>query len=153
MVHMAVYTFVHGIHSERRWVRLMKFLFAIKDTQNDAFWADYCSEGHLTRRLNAVGCPNVVKVHGWLNLGLRPLLRRPDEDESPPVEKEYFFRILYDYYPGGSLDALFHVYFQNRYVTPCCIWHDKNTIEDLRTNLHLVFCFLRHLYGIHFIAW
>ncbi|WEW60420.1 serine/threonine protein kinase [Emydomyces testavorans] len=99
-------------------------LFAIKDTQNDSFWADYCSEGHLTRRLNAAGCPNVVKVHDWLNLGMRPAMTLESDNEGDLGQLEYYFRILYDYYPGGSVDTLFDGYFENGVLIPeAFLWH------------------------------
>ena len=34
----------------------------VKDTQENQFFMDYCNEGNLTLRLNAVGCNNAIKV-------------------------------------------------------------------------------------------
>ncbi|KAK2812201.1 hypothetical protein FQN50_001559 [Emmonsiellopsis sp. PD_5] len=92
------------------------FLFAVKDFENDRFWDDYCAEGHLTRRLNAVGCPNVVKVYHWEDMG---------QEETPDgLRMERFFRILYDYYPGGGVDHLYSYYLYHGLMLPeAFIWH------------------------------
>ncbi|KLJ08359.1 hypothetical protein EMPG_16205 [Blastomyces silverae] len=90
-------------------------MFAVKDTQNDQFWHDYCSEGNLTRRVNAAGCPNVVKVYDWIDL-----------DPQPPelVEHSRTFRILYEYYEGGSLSNLYTHYMEYKLLLPeAFLWH------------------------------
>ena len=35
---------------------------ATKDSSISPHWEDYNSEAHLTRRLNDIGCPNVISV-------------------------------------------------------------------------------------------
>ncbi|EER42818.1 conserved hypothetical protein [Histoplasma capsulatum H143] len=90
-------------------------LFAVKDTQNDEFWNDYCSEGNLTRRLNAVGCPNVVRVYDWIDLNPQPL---------KSIAHGHSFRILYAYYEGGSLARLYTHYMQYKLLFPeAFLWH------------------------------
>ncbi|EGE86204.1 NEK protein kinase [Blastomyces dermatitidis ATCC 18188] len=89
--------------------------FAVKDTQNDQFWHDYCSEGNLTRRVNATGCPNVVKVYDWIDL-----------DPQPPelIAHNRTFRILYEYYEGGSLSNLYTHYMEYKLLLPeAFLWH------------------------------
>ncbi|EEP82065.1 predicted protein [Uncinocarpus reesii 1704] len=90
----------------------------------ESHWESIKVIGHGS--LNAAGCPNVVKVHDWLNLGTRPALSRESDSDSDSEEQrlEYYFRILYDYYPGGSIDALFDDYFQNEILLPeAFLWH------------------------------
>ncbi|OJD23586.1 serine/threonine protein kinase [Blastomyces percursus] len=81
--------------------------FAVKDTQNDQFWNDYCSEGNLTRRINATGCPNVVKVYDWIELGAQP---------PGLIAHNRTFRILYEYYEGGSLSNLYAHYMEYKNI-------------------------------------
>ncbi|PGH10937.1 NEK protein kinase [Helicocarpus griseus UAMH5409] len=90
-------------------------LFAVKDTQSDNYWNDYCSEGNLTRRLNAAGCPNVVKVYDWIDLGPMP---------AQEIVAQRYFRIMYEYYDGGSLARLYHDYMKYRILLPeAFLWH------------------------------
>ncbi|PGG97817.1 serine/threonine protein kinase [Blastomyces parvus] len=89
--------------------------FAVKDTQNDEFWNDYCSEGHLTRRVNATGCRNVAKVYDWIDLDLQP---------PGLTSHSSTFRILYEYYEGGSLSNLYAHYMEYRLLLPeAFLWH------------------------------
>ncbi|OAX84770.1 NEK protein kinase [Emergomyces africanus] len=90
-------------------------MFAVKDTENDRYWSDYCSEGNLTRRINATGCPNVVKVYGWIDLEPQPA------ELTAPCR---YFRILYEYYEGGSLARLYDLYIRYRLLFPeAFLWH------------------------------
>ncbi|KAK2750864.1 hypothetical protein FQN55_001435 [Onygenales sp. PD_40] len=92
------------------------FLFAVKDFENDRYWDDYCAEGHLTRRLNVAGCPNVVKVYDWMDMGR---LSTPNG-----LTRERYFRILYDYYPGEGVDYLYSYYLYHGLMLPeAFIWH------------------------------
>ena len=40
-------------------------MLATKDTKTSPFFNTYCSEAQITRRLNDVGCKNVIKVLDW----------------------------------------------------------------------------------------
>lgn len=66
---------------------------ACKDAKFDSWFQDYCTEAQLTRRLNAAGCVNTVKVFDWM-----------------AVQSQRLFRILYEYCPHGSLYALYSFY-------------------------------------------
>lgn len=66
---------------------------ACKDCGFDNFFKDYCTEAHLTRRLNVAGCVNVVKVFDWVSI--------------PSIRSN---RILYEYCPHGTLHDLYRFY-------------------------------------------
>ncbi|PGH34461.1 NEK protein kinase [[Emmonsia] crescens] len=90
-------------------------MFAVKDTQNDQYWNDYCSEGNLTRRVNDAGCPNVVKVYDWIDLDPQP---------AELTAHLRSFRILYGYYEGGSLARLYTHYMRYKLLFPeAFLWH------------------------------
>lgn len=66
---------------------------ACKDSKFDAWFHDYCTEAHLTRRLNAAGCVNIVKVLDWIS-----------------IQSKKLNRILYEYCPHGTLYDLYQFY-------------------------------------------
>ncbi|MCJ1466413.1 hypothetical protein MMC07_005032 [Pseudocyphellaria aurata] len=81
---------------------------ACKDALFDSWFQDYCTEAHLTRRLNAAGCINTVKVFDWM-----------------AVRPQKLFRILYEYCPHGSLYELYSFYKRECRVTvpEPFLWH------------------------------
>ena len=71
---------------------------ACKRTVMDHWYQDYSQEAHLTRRLNAAGCKNVIKVFDWQFFRIGP------------GQNESFYKILYEYCPHGTLRGLFRFY-------------------------------------------
>lgn len=65
------------------------------------WFQDYNSEGHLTRRLNEAGCPNVIRVLEWAYLEPAPM---PLHDMSLiALPEEPKFRIAYEVADHGDL--------------------------------------------------
>lgn len=62
------------------------------------FFRDYNAEGNITRRLNDIGCENVLRVLEWAVL------------EKPKPR----FRIAYEVAEHGDLDHLLLWYLQHR---------------------------------------
>ncbi len=72
---------------------------AVKNTSFHPFFKDYSAEGHLTRRLNAAGCTNVIHVYDWQAL-----------------EQQRCVRIAYEFCPMGDLMDLADWYHGHKYV-------------------------------------
>ncbi|KAK2757893.1 hypothetical protein FQN54_004299 [Arachnomyces sp. PD_36] len=98
--------------------------FALKDTLVEIFWGDYCAEGELTRRLNAIGCPNVIKVHDWVKMG------DPPSEAECDWDKQYRFRILYDYHEFGDLHNLREHYAENHTALLYCAHGRPTSTRD-----------------------
>ena len=64
---------------------------ATKDADLGGFFGDYCSEAQVTRRLNDVGCRNVIKVLDWGSrvspLGTSIDLTKNSSNPTGPREK------------------------------------------------------------------
>ncbi|KZF19001.1 kinase-like protein [Xylona heveae TC161] len=75
---------------------------AVKDTRFPRWFQDYSSEAKLTHRLNEIGCPNVVKVLDWCSV-------------DPSFNGMDLIRIVYEYYPLGSLHDLYAYYHKRSY--------------------------------------
>lgn len=70
---------------------------ATKDDINGSdFFADYNSEGNLIRRLNDVGCKNVIKVLDWF------------------LVKKQLFRTCYEFAEFGNMWTLEQWYRQRK---------------------------------------
>ncbi|PGH10689.1 serine/threonine protein kinase [Polytolypa hystricis UAMH7299] len=92
-------------------------VFAGKEARNFPFFADYCVEGNLIRRLNATGCPNVVKVYDWMQLNT-------DQVDSYFQHHGYRFRMLFDLYEGGNVYDVFNFYRKHKIDVPeAFLWH------------------------------
>lgn len=65
------------------------------------WFQDYNSEGHLTRRLNEAGCPNVIKVLEWAYLEPAPMPLHEMSLITLPEEPK--FRIAYEVADHGDL--------------------------------------------------
>lgn len=79
------------------------------------FFQDYNSEGHLTRRLNEAGCPNVIKVLEWAYLEPEPM---PLHDISLiALPEEPKFRIAYEVADHGDLYGVIKWYKEHKYVS------------------------------------
>ena len=78
------------------------------------WFQDYNSEGHLTRRLNEAGCPNVIKVLEWAYLEPKP---SPFQDMSlTSLPEEPKFRIAYEVADHGDLHRVVKWYHEHKYV-------------------------------------
>ena len=64
-----------------------------KTTRMDSFFLDWNEEAVLTQKLNAAGCPNVLKVYDWNH-----------------NKHENLARIIYEYCPHGDLQSLIDFY-------------------------------------------
>ena len=75
---------------------------AAKDSECSRFFRDYCSEAHLTRRLNDQGCKNVINVVEWMHIKER-IYQTPNgvTHEGNPRN-----RICYEYAAYGDLQSL-----------------------------------------------
>lgn len=92
---------------------------------------DYNSEGNLVRRLNDLGCKNVVKVVDWFRVGDG-------------------FRTCFEFAEFGDLGALLQFNGERRYQqsTPS---EEVPRLRLLTARTDLLFP--RPLYGMCFIAW
>lgn len=82
---------------------------ARKDIGFSPFFQDYCAEGHLNRRLNDVGCRNVISV---VEFGVF-------RESSPPT-----IRICYEYAEFKDLHRLQSWYKRRGLILPeAFIWH------------------------------
>lgn len=78
------------------------------------WFMDYNSEGHLTRRLNEAGCPNVIKVLEWAYLEPKPSAWHDMSLTSLPEEPK--FRIAYEVADHGDLHQVVKWYQEHKYV-------------------------------------
>ena len=80
------------------------------------FFQDYNSEGHLTRRLNQAGCPNVIKVLEWAYLEPEPMPLHVHDGSLLTLPEEPKFRIAYEVADHGDLYHLVKWYLEHKYV-------------------------------------
>lgn len=107
---------------------------ATKDTLTSSFFQDYCSEAHLTRRLNDLGCKNVINVVEWKFLKSNILLL-PDGTSCWTKPKH---RIAYEYAELRDLRYLTQWYKDHQLILPeAFIWHVFHSIAN-------VLCYCRH---------
>ena len=93
---------------------------ARKDTNASTFFRDYCTEGHLTRRLNDVGCRNVISVVEFGVFKNGPLNEETRNRGSLPPR----IRICYEYAEFRNLQRLQSWYKKHELVLPeAFIWH------------------------------
>lgn len=91
-----------------------------KDTKTSSFFNDYCSEAHLTRRLNDLGCKNIINVVEWMYLP-DPNMQSNDDLGYPAKGKH---RIAYEFAEFGDLHMLCNWYRVRRLIFPeRFIWH------------------------------
>ena len=125
---------------------------------------DYCSEAHLTRRLNDLGCKNVINVSG-------PCLRSYDVHSNEIVGKvvewayigEKFWRnetgkisrseprhrICYEYADYGDLWDLIAWYYKQRYRSHLRLW----TLWSSLTQAQTASFFRKHFCGMSSTPW
>ncbi|KAL8682006.1 MAG: hypothetical protein Q9186_001882 [Xanthomendoza sp. 1 TL-2023] len=86
---------------------------AVKDSKWDHFWKDKSTEGTLIRKLNDLGCKNVITVYDWIY--------KPAPSGEP---KESVIRVCEEFAAHGDLHNLHSFYTQNKLVIPeAFIWH------------------------------
>ncbi|KAI4249077.1 MAG: hypothetical protein LQ352_005731, partial [Teloschistes flavicans] len=84
---------------------------AVKDSTVHSFWKDYNMEGTLIRKLNEIGCKNVITVLDWLYKPARP-------------PREALVRTCYEWARYGDLGRLYYFYKRNQLILPeAFIWH------------------------------
>ena len=85
--------------------------FAVKQAKYEE---GYCQEADLVYRLNSTDPAQVfaVKVYDWVDVEPRSGLGPEKEDQ------QYYFRLFYEYYPGGTLKELMDDYTKHKYKTP-----------------------------------
>ncbi|KAL8689280.1 MAG: hypothetical protein Q9218_005012, partial [Villophora microphyllina] len=84
---------------------------AVKDTEKHTFWQDYNMEGALVRKLNELGCNNVITVLDWIYKPARP-----------PAEA--LVRMCFELAEYKDLARLCQFYRNNGLVLPeAFIWH------------------------------
>ncbi|SLM33581.1 Serine/threonine/dual specificity protein kinase, catalytic domain [Lasallia pustulata] len=94
------------------WQRITNFAtrpesLVCKTTYMDNFFLDWNEEAVLTQKLNAAGCPNVLKVYDWNH-----------------NKHENLARIIYEYCPHGDLQSLIDFYDTQLLVFPeAFMWH------------------------------
>ena len=100
---------------------------ATKDTHVSSFFRDYCSEAHLTRRLNDLGCKNVINVVEW-----KYLAEMEWKEVSGAVSwTEPKHRIAYEYAEYGDLHNLWQWYQAHRLIFPEeFIWHILHSLAN-----------------------
>ncbi|KAL8772506.1 MAG: hypothetical protein Q9194_004590, partial [Teloschistes cf. exilis] len=97
----------------------------VKDSVAHGFWKDYNMEGTLIRKLNEIGCKNVITVLDWLYIPPRP----------PRAPK---FRTCYEWATYGDLARLCYFYKRKQLIFPeAFIWHVFWSIAN-------VLCHCRH---------
>lgn len=83
----------------------------VKDSEIHGFWKDYNMEGTLIRKLNEIGCKNVITVLDWLYI--------PPRHPRAPV-----FRTCYEWAMYGDLSRLWRFYKSKKLILPeAFIWH------------------------------
>ena len=131
------------------WGQPMKL--ATKDAVIGGFFGDYCSEAQVTRRLNDVGCRNVIKVLDWglydFPIESKPIWRMTAQIRPDP-EKKSFFRIAYEFAEHGDLFHLYWFYRKHGYWSSSCP-------SDLPSLIVFVIGSYsrKHSCGIFFIVW
>jgi len=97
---------------------------ATKDTkQEDEFYGDYNAEFFLARRLNQIGCPNVVEIY--------------DYGVYTTWTAEKFFRIAMEYCSYGSLEDLIEFYKTHNLAMPePFIWYVVRELASALTYCH-----------------
>ncbi|KAG8529508.1 uncharacterized protein KY384_006145 [Bacidia gigantensis] len=117
------------VFADGRIIRL-----ASKDSQCLSFFRDYCSEGHLTRRLNDVGCRNVISVVEWMHIDktVNSTFDRVVHDEKPKN------RICYEFARYSDLQRLESWYKSQKLILPeAFIWHVLYSVAN-------ALCYCRH---------
>ena len=93
---------------------------AVKDSLCSSFFKDYCSEGHLTRRLNDIGSKNVINVVEWKYID--PSLN--SAGDGTVIRSEPKNRICFEYAEYSDLRRLEDWYRLRRLILPeAFIWH------------------------------
>ncbi|KAL9580600.1 MAG: hypothetical protein Q9212_004395, partial [Teloschistes hypoglaucus] len=83
----------------------------VKDSEVHGFWKDYNMEGTLIRKLNEIGCKNVITVLDWLYI--------PSRLSRAPV-----FRTCYEWATYSDLSRLWRFYKTKKLILPeAFIWH------------------------------
>ncbi|KAI4246374.1 MAG: hypothetical protein L6R40_002042 [Gallowayella cf. fulva] len=86
---------------------------AVKDAKWDPFWRDNPPEGTLLRKLNELGCKNVITVYDWASI------QAPSGKEEDSV-----IRTCEEYAEHGDLYRLQTFYRRNQLLLPeAFIWH------------------------------
>lgn len=104
---------------EKKRRNLWPLRLAVKDSSPSAIFQDYCSEGHLTRRLNDLGCKNVINVVEWLYLENSSWKNFKGEIVTGPK-----YRICYEYAEHSDFYKLLRWYKARLLILPeGFIWH------------------------------
>ena len=107
---------------------------ASKDTACSSFFKDYCAEAHLTRRLNDLGCRNVINVVEWRYVDA-PIIATPDGTVSREPSRN---RICYEYAEYSDLSRLERWYRRHKLILPeAFIWQVLSSVAS-------ALCYCRH---------
>ena len=107
---------------------------AAKDCLCSPFYKDYCAEAQLTRRLNDIGCKNVINVVEWTYIK-RPTYRSGDGIHCSTNPKN---RICYEFAEHSDLRSLERWYKSQGLIFPePFIWHILYSVAN-------ALCYCRH---------